>query len=141
MDKKKRLVMKKHRKNKARLKRKRQELAVKFIKTTDSPQAVEEKLVPEKEAKKAKPKAKPKAAPKAKIKARGKAAPRRPPDEDDDSSTESLHDETPLARSKPRPKAKHTARGPTYAPNDFLLSYAAKDKDKAFSFSKDKDSP
>ena len=61
MDKKKRLVMKKHRKNKARLKRKRQELAVKFIKTTDSPQVVEEKLVPEKETKKAKPKAKPKA--------------------------------------------------------------------------------
>jgi len=66
MDKKKRLVMKKHRKNKARLKRKRQELAVKFIKTTDSPQAVEEKLVPEKETKKAKPKAKSKAKPKAK---------------------------------------------------------------------------
>jgi len=61
MDKKKRLVMKKHRKNKARLKRKRQELAVKFVKTTDSPQVVEEKLVPEKETKKAKPKAKPKA--------------------------------------------------------------------------------
>ena len=61
MDKKKRLVMKKHRKNKARLKRKRQELAVKFLKTTDSPQVVEEKLVPEKETKKAKPKAKPKA--------------------------------------------------------------------------------
>ena len=59
MDKKKRLVMKKHRKNKARLKRKRQELAVKFLKTTDSPQVVEEKLVPEKETKK--PKAKPKA--------------------------------------------------------------------------------
>ena len=56
MDKKKRLVMKKHRKNKARLKRKRQELAVKFLKTTDSPQVVEEKLVPEKETKKAKPK-------------------------------------------------------------------------------------
>ena len=66
MDKKKRLVMKKHRKNKARLKRKRQELAVKFIKTTDSPQVVEEKLVPEKETKKAKPKAKSKAKPKAK---------------------------------------------------------------------------
>ena len=61
MDKKKRLVMKKHRKNKARLKRKRQELAVKFMKKTDSPQVVEEKLVPEKETKKAKPKAKPKA--------------------------------------------------------------------------------
>ncbi len=61
MDKKKRLVMKKYRKNKARLKRKRQELAVKFVKTTDSPQVVEEKLVPEKETKKAKPKAKPKA--------------------------------------------------------------------------------
>ena len=59
MDKKKRLVMKKYRKNKARLKRKRQELAVKFLKTTDSPQVVEEKLVPEKETKK--PKAKPKA--------------------------------------------------------------------------------
>jgi hypothetical protein len=59
MDKKKRLVMKKYRKNKARLKRKRQELAVKFVKTTDSPQVVEEKLVPEKETKK--PKAKPKA--------------------------------------------------------------------------------
>ena len=58
MDKKKRLVMKKYRKNKARLKRKRQELAVKFVKTTDSPQVVEEKLVPEKETKKAKPKAK-----------------------------------------------------------------------------------
>ena len=66
MDKKKRIVMKKHRKNKARLKKKRQELAVKFIKTTDSPQAVEEKLVPEKETKKAKPKAKSKAKPKAK---------------------------------------------------------------------------
>ena len=66
MDKKKRLVMKKYRKNKARLKRKRQELAVKFIKTTDSPQAVEEKLVPEKETKKAKPKAKPKVKPKPK---------------------------------------------------------------------------
>ena len=52
MDKKKRLVMKKYRKNKARLKRKRQELAVKFVKTTDSPQVVEEKLVPEKETKK-----------------------------------------------------------------------------------------
>ena len=38
MDKKKRLVMKKYRKNKARLKRKRQEFAVKFVKTTDSPQ-------------------------------------------------------------------------------------------------------
>ena len=61
MDKKKRLVMKKHRKNKARLKRKRQELSVKFMKKTDSPQVVEEKLVPEKETKKAKPKAKPKA--------------------------------------------------------------------------------
>jgi large subunit ribosomal protein L21 len=61
MDKKKRLVMKKYRRNKARLKRKRQELAVKFVKTTDSPQVVEEKLVPEKETKKAKPKAKPKA--------------------------------------------------------------------------------
>ena len=61
MDKKKRLVMKKHRKNKARLKRKRQELAVKFMKKTDSPQVVEEKLVPEKETKEAKPKAKPKA--------------------------------------------------------------------------------
>ena len=61
MDKKKRLVMKKYRKNKARLKRKRQELAVKFVKITDSPQVVEEKLVPEKETKKAKPKAKPKA--------------------------------------------------------------------------------
>ena len=67
MDKKKRLVMKKHRKNKARLKRKRQELAVKFMKTTDSPQVVEEELVPEKETKKAKPKAKPN--PKAKPKA------------------------------------------------------------------------
>ena len=66
MDKKKRLVMKKHRKNKARLKRKRQELAVKFIKTTDSPQVVEEKLVPEKETKKVKPKTKPKAKPKTK---------------------------------------------------------------------------
>ena len=66
MDKKKRLVMKKYRKNKARLKRKRQELAVKFVKTTDSPQVVEEKLVPEKETKKAKPKVKPKAKPKAK---------------------------------------------------------------------------
>ena len=64
MDKKKRLVMKKYRKNKARLKRKRQELAVKFVKTTDSPQVVEEKLVPEKETKKAK--AKPKIKPKAK---------------------------------------------------------------------------
>ena len=63
MDKKKRLVMKKYRRNKARLKRKRQELAVKFVKTTDSPQVVEEKLVPEKETKKAK--AKPKAKPKA----------------------------------------------------------------------------
>ena len=61
MDKKKRLVMKKHRKNKARLKRKRQELSVKFMKKTDSPQVVEEKLVPEKETKEAKPKAKPKA--------------------------------------------------------------------------------
>ena len=61
MDKKKRLVMKKYRKNKARLKRKRQELAVKFVKTPDSPQVVEEKQVPEKETKKAKPKAKPKA--------------------------------------------------------------------------------
>jgi hypothetical protein len=61
MDKKKRLVMKKYRRNKARLKRKRQELAVKFVKTTDSPQVVEEKLVPEKETKKAKPKAKLKA--------------------------------------------------------------------------------
>ena len=59
MDKKKRLVMKKYRKNKARLKRKRQELAVKFVKTTDSQQVVEEKLVPERETKK--PKAKPKA--------------------------------------------------------------------------------
>ena len=66
MDKKKRLVMKKYRRNKARLKRKRQELAVKFVKTTDSPQVVEEKLVPEKETKKAKPKVKPKAKPKAK---------------------------------------------------------------------------
>jgi len=68
MDKKKRLVMKKYRKNKARLKRKRQELAVKFVKTTDSPQVVEEKLVPEKETKKAKPKAKPKAKSKTKNK-------------------------------------------------------------------------
>ena len=78
MDKKKRLVMKKHRKNKARLKRKRQELAVKFMKKTDSPQVVEEKLVPEKETKKAKPKAKPKAtkstAAKKKAKAKPKAA-------------------------------------------------------------------
>ena len=73
MDKKKRLVMKKHRKNKARLKRKRQELAVKFIKTTDSPQVVEEKLVPEKETKKAKPKAKPTTA-KKKAKPKTKAA-------------------------------------------------------------------
>ena len=77
MDKKKRLVMKKYRKNKARLKRKRQELAVKFVKTTDSPQVVEEKLVPEKETKKAKPKAKPKAkstTAKKKAKAKPKAA-------------------------------------------------------------------
>ena len=80
MDKKKRLVMKKYRKNKARLKRKRQELAVKFVKTTDSPQVVEEKLVPEKETKKAKPKAKPKAkatkstSAKKKAKAKPKAA-------------------------------------------------------------------
>ena len=78
MDKKKRLVMKKYRKNKARLKRKRQELAVKFVKTTDSPQVVEEKLVPEKETKKANPKAKPKAtkstAAKKKAKAKPKAA-------------------------------------------------------------------
>ncbi len=72
MDKKKRLVMKKHRKNKARLKRKRQELAVKFIKTTDSPQVVEEKLVPEKETKKAKPKAKPTKSTTAKKKAKPK---------------------------------------------------------------------
>ena len=66
MDKKKRIVMKKHRKNKARLKRKRQELAAKFMKTTDSQQVLEEKSVPEKETKKAKPKAKSKAKPKAK---------------------------------------------------------------------------
>ena len=75
MDKKKRLVMKKYRKNKARLKRKRQELAVKFVKTTDSPQVVEEKLVPEKETKKTKPKATTaKKKPKTKPKARPKAA-------------------------------------------------------------------
>ena len=73
MDKKKRLVMKKYRKNKARLKRKRQEFAVKFVKTTDSPQVVEEKLVPEKETKKAKPKTKPKAKPKTKAKPKAKA--------------------------------------------------------------------
>ena len=72
MDKKKRLVMKKYRKNKARLKRKRQEFAVKFVKTTDIPQVVEEKLVPEKETKKAKPKAKPKAASKTKSSAKKK---------------------------------------------------------------------
>ena len=72
MDKKKRLVMKKYRKNKARLKRKRQELAVKFVKITDSPQVVEEKLVPEKETKKAKPKPKPKPKPKAKPKPKPK---------------------------------------------------------------------
>ena len=78
MDKKKRLVMKKYRKNKARLKRKRQELAVKFVKTTDSPQMVEEKLVPEKETKKAKPKtkAKPKAKATKSITAKKKAKPK-----------------------------------------------------------------
>ena len=74
MDKKKRLVMKKYRKNKARLKRKRQELAVKFVKTTDSPQVVEEKLVPEKETKKAKPKATKSTTAKKKAKAKPKAA-------------------------------------------------------------------
>ena len=74
MDKKKRLVMKKYRKNKARLKRKRQELAVKFVKTTDSPQVVEEKLVPEKETKKAKPKATKSTTAKKKEKAKPKAA-------------------------------------------------------------------
>jgi hypothetical protein len=74
MDKKKRLVMKKYRKNKARLKRKRQELAVKFAKTTDSPQVVEEKLVPEKETKKAKPKATKSTTAKKKAKAKPKAA-------------------------------------------------------------------
>ena len=73
MDKKKRLVMKKYRKNKARLKRKRQELAVKFVKTTDSPQVVEEKLVPEKETKKAKPKATKSTTAKKKEKAKPKA--------------------------------------------------------------------
>ena len=74
MDKKKRLVMKKYRKNKARLKRKRQELAVKFVKTTDSPQVVEEKLVPEKETKKAKPKATKSTTAKKKAKPKTKAA-------------------------------------------------------------------
>ena len=74
MDKKKRLVMKKYRKNKARLKRKRQELAVKFVKTTDSPQVVEEKLVPEKETKKAKPKATKSITAKKKAKPKTKAA-------------------------------------------------------------------
>ena len=76
MDKKKRLVMKKHRKNKARLKRKRQELSVKFMKKTDSPQVVEEKLVPEKETKKAKPKAKPKATKSTTAKKKAKAKPK-----------------------------------------------------------------
>ena len=76
MDKKKRLVMKKHRKNKARLKRKRQELSVKFMKKTDSPQVVEEKLVPEKETKEAKPKAKPKAKPTKSTTAKKKAKPK-----------------------------------------------------------------
>ena len=74
MDKKKRLVMKKYRKNKARLKRKRQELAVKFVKITDSPQVVEEKLVPEKETKKAKPKATKSTTAKKKAKPKTKAA-------------------------------------------------------------------
>ena len=74
MDKKKRLVMKKYRKNKARLKRKRQEFAVKFVKTTDSPQVVEEKLVPEKETKKAKPKATKSTTAKKKAKPKTKAA-------------------------------------------------------------------
>jgi len=74
MDKKKRLVMKKYRKNKARLKRKRQELAVKFVKTTDSPQVVEEKLVPEKETKKPKAKATKSTTAKKKAKAKPKAA-------------------------------------------------------------------
>ena len=49
MDKKKRVVLKKHRKNQARLKRKRQELAAKFMKITDSQQVLEEKSIPEKE--------------------------------------------------------------------------------------------
>ena len=79
MDKKKRLVMKKYRKNKARLKRKRQELAVKFVKITDSPQVVEEKLVPEKETKKAKPKATKSTTAKKKAKAKPKAKPKPKP--------------------------------------------------------------
>ena len=69
--------MKKYRKNKARLKRKRQELAVKFVKTTDIPQVVEEKLVPEKETKKAKPKAKPKAKATKSTTAKKKAKPKK----------------------------------------------------------------
>ena len=72
MDKKKRVVLKKHRKNQERLKRKRQELAAKFMKTTDSPQVLEEKSVPEKETKKTKPKEKPKGRPKTKPKPKGK---------------------------------------------------------------------
>ena len=71
MDKKKRVVLKKHRKNQERLKRKRQELAAKFMKITDSPQVLEEKSVPEKETKKTKPKEKPKARPKTKPKPKG----------------------------------------------------------------------
>ena len=88
MDKKKRLVMKKHRKNKARLKRKRQELAVKFMKKTDSPQVVEEKLVPEKETKEAKPKAKPKAKPTKSTTAKKKAKPKTKAASKTKSSTE-----------------------------------------------------
>jgi hypothetical protein len=56
MDKKKRVVLKKHRKNQERLKRKRQELAAKFMKITDSQQVLEEKSIPEKETKKTKSK-------------------------------------------------------------------------------------
>ena len=72
MDKKKRVVLKKHRKNQERLKRKRQELAAKFMKITDSQQVLEEKSISEKETKKTKSKSKPKARPKTKPKPKGK---------------------------------------------------------------------
>ena len=74
MYKKKRDVQKKHRKNKDRLRRKRRELAEKFIRPTESSNVVEIETSPKKEPKK--PKAKPKTKAKPKSKAKPKAKPK-----------------------------------------------------------------
>ena len=97
MYKKKRNVQKKHRKNLDRLRKKRRELAEKFIKPTESSDVVEIETSPKKEPKK--PKAKPtkKAKPKSKVKPKAKAKPK----------TKTTKTE---AKKKTVPKKKATAK-------------------------------